>query len=35
MKIFDRWGKQVFESDDANKGWDGKIDDKFVKDTGV
>lgn len=26
MKIFDRWGKMVFESKDLNFGWDGKVD---------
>jgi gliding motility-associated-like protein len=25
MLIFDRWGAKIFESDDINKGWDGKI----------
>ncbi len=24
MVIFDRWGQMVFESDDVDKGWDGK-----------
>lgn len=26
MQIFDRWGKLVFETDDANKRWDGTIE---------
>jgi len=26
MKIFDRWGKMIFESKDLNFGWDGKVD---------
>ena len=26
MRVFDRWGNLLFESDDINKGWDGKID---------
>jgi gliding motility-associated-like protein len=26
MHIYDRWGKQVFESSDINDGWDGKVD---------
>lgn len=25
MKIFDRWGKLIFESDDVTQGWDGTI----------
>jgi len=25
MIIFDRWGRQIFESHDAGQGWDGKI----------
>jgi len=24
LKIFNRWGRKVFESDDLNSGWDGK-----------
>ncbi len=35
MLIFDRWGKQVFESSDFEQGWDGKINGKPVKDSGV
>ncbi len=27
MTIFDRWGNQIFETNDLNKGWNG-----FVKD---
>ena len=23
--IFDRWGNLIFESNDINKGWDGKV----------
>ena len=23
LKVFDRWGEQVFESKDINQGWDG------------
>lgn len=23
--VFDRWGNQIFYSDDINKGWDGKV----------
>lgn len=26
MRIFDRWGHQVFESNDMDYGWDGKIE---------
>jgi gliding motility-associated-like protein len=25
MLIFDRWGNQIFESNDLDKGWDGKV----------
>jgi gliding motility-associated-like protein len=25
MRIFDRWGHQVFSSTDIETGWDGKI----------
>jgi len=25
MRIFDRWGKQVFETEDPTKGWDGTV----------
>ena len=25
LVIFDRWGKQVFVSNDLNKGWNGKV----------
>ena len=25
MKIFNRWGAPLFETDDINKGWDGKF----------
>ncbi|MEO8733862.1 MAG: gliding motility-associated C-terminal domain-containing protein, partial [Flavobacteriales bacterium] len=25
MRIFDRWGNQVFETEDPTKGWDGTI----------
>jgi gliding motility-associated-like protein len=28
--IFDRWGKEVFNTNDMTKGWDGKIKDKDV-----
>ncbi|HNW90001.1 MAG TPA: PKD domain-containing protein [Bacteroidales bacterium] len=35
MIIFDRWGKQVFESSDVEKGWDGRINDETVTDPGV
>ena len=26
MTVFDRWGNMLFESQDINKGWDGRID---------
>ncbi len=25
MRIFDRWGEQIFETSDINQGWDGKV----------
>jgi gliding motility-associated-like protein len=25
MKIFDRWGQLIFESNDFDKGWNGKV----------
>src|SRR5207253_2508842 len=25
LRIFDRWGKLIFQSSDPNKGWDGKV----------
>ncbi|MDP1747662.1 MAG: gliding motility-associated C-terminal domain-containing protein, partial [Bacteroidota bacterium] len=28
--IFNRWGEEIFESDDINLGWDGKVQDKLV-----
>ena len=30
FRIFDRWGKQIFYTDDINMGWDGKINDNPV-----
>ena len=29
MLIFDRWGKEVFETKDLNKGWDGVVKSKL------
>jgi gliding motility-associated-like protein len=34
MKIFDRWGELIFESDDIKKGWDGRYKYEYVQ-TGV
>lgn len=31
MSIFDRWGQKVYETDDINKGWDGKYKDQPVQ----
>lgn len=28
MRIFDRWGNQIFRSTAVNEGWDGKVQDK-------
>ena len=30
LSIYDRWGEMLFESEDINKGWDGKYKGKFV-----
>ena len=30
LKIYNRWGELVFETDDVNKGWDGKFNGKDV-----
>jgi gliding motility-associated-like protein len=29
MKIFDRWGNMIFESNDQNIGWDGKVNNNY------
>jgi gliding motility-associated-like protein len=31
MQIFDRWGEQIFTSNDINKGWDGTIKGKIIE----
>ncbi len=31
MKIFNRWGQLLFETNDPNTGWDGKYDNKIVE----
>ena len=31
MYIFDRWGLQLFYSDDLNKGWDGNYKETGIK----
>ncbi len=31
IMIFDRWGEQIFYSDDMRKGWDGKYNGQLVK----
>lgn len=31
MQIFDRWGEQIFTSNDINKGWDGTIKGKVIE----
>ncbi len=28
MAVFDRWGNKIFESNDLNKGWNGKVHSK-------
>ena len=28
--IYNRWGQQIWETTDANKGWDGRVNDHFV-----
>lgn len=32
MKIFNRWGELVFESNDPNTGWDGTLNGRLVQD---
>ena len=31
IKIFDRWGEELFESDSIDKYWDGKFNTKKVQ----
>ncbi len=31
MKIFNRWGKKIFESDNIEKYWDGRFKGKLVQ----
>jgi len=31
MSIYNRWGEQVFESDDIDKGWDGAVKGKYCE----
>jgi len=31
MLIYNRWGQQIFESHNINKGWDGKYKGKLVE----
>ena len=31
MYIFNRWGQLIFESNNQNKGWDGKCDGTIVQ----
>lgn len=31
MMIFDRWGEQIFSSNDINKGWDGTVKGKIAE----
>ena len=35
MEIYDRWGEMVFTSNDIEKGWDGKIKGKELKEPAV
>ena len=30
MTIFSRWGQQLFETSDINKGWDGSVNGQFI-----
>ncbi len=32
MRVFDRWGEQLFESSDPLKGWDGSYKGQYGKD---
>jgi len=31
LRIYDRWGKEIFYTKDINVGWDGKYNGKVVK----
>lgn len=31
LRVFDRWGRLVFESGDPNKEWDGTFDGSYIK----
>ncbi|MPM52663.1 hypothetical protein SDC9_99423 [bioreactor metagenome] len=31
LRIYDRWGEKVFESDDVNEGWNGEFNGKPVE----
>jgi gliding motility-associated-like protein len=31
FKIYNRWGEKLFETDDPEKGWDGKVNGNFVQ----
>jgi gliding motility-associated-like protein len=35
LKIFDRWGSLVFETNDINEGWDGRRNNGEVYDSGI
>lgn len=35
MRIFDRWGQQIFESYDIEEGWDGTFKGKKIQETGL
>jgi gliding motility-associated-like protein len=30
MTIFSRWGQQLFETSDIDKGWDGSVNGQFI-----
>ena len=31
MEIYDRWGQMLFDTNEMNKGWDGKVKGEIIK----
>jgi gliding motility-associated-like protein len=34
LLVYNRWGEPIFESEDINKGWDGKVQNNKIAKTG-